>query len=307
MHRRGLALVFLTALISGVSIFLNKYSVSVINPYIFTFLKNAVVAVALLSLILLLGNFKEFKKLSLRQWLNLILIGLIGGSIPFLLFFKGLSLTSSSMGSLIHKTMFAYVAVLAVIFLKEKLSKSFFIAAILLLFGNLFLLKLNSFSFNAGDLLILIAALFWAGENILSKHILKNLSGNTVAFGRMFFGSIFILLFLWFTEQLPLISTVNKQQFLWIIATAVLLFGYVITWYNGIKFVNITVATSILMIGSPITTLLNLIFSSNAVNVISLAELFGIALTLIGVAIMVFFVGKLRSNLTKGYNFDKEV
>ena len=104
-----------------------------------------------------------------------------------------------------------------------------------------------------------------------------------------------------------MISTVNKQQFLWIIATAVLLFGYVITWYNGIKFVNITVATSILMIGSPITTLLNLIFSSNAVNVISLAELFGIALTLIGVAIMVFFVGKLRSNLTKGYNFDKEV
>lgn len=293
--QKGLFLVFLTALISGVSIFLNKYSVSVINPYVFTFLKNVVVAVALFSLLLLLRNFDELKNLNKKQWRNLVLIGLVGGGIPFLLFFKGLSLTTSAMGSFIHKTMFIYVGISATIFLKEKLSKSVFVASVLLLFGNFLVLKLTAFSFNAGDLLILIATIFWAGENILSKHLLKELSGNVVAFGRMFFGSIFILIFLWFTKQLPLVNGINKSQILWILFTAALLLGYVMTWYNGIKNVTITVATSILLLGSPITTLLSFIFSNNA---ISLIDFFGLLLILGGVSIMVLFVERLSTQPT---------
>ncbi len=293
--QKGLFLVFLTALISGVSIFLNKYSVSVINPYVFTFLKNVIVALALLSLLLLFRNFNELKNLSIKQWQNLVLIGLIGGSIPFLLFFKGLSLTSSAMGSFMHKTMFIYVGVLAVIFLKEKLSKFIFIASVLLLLGNFLLLKLKVFSFNIGDLLILIATLFWAVENTLSKHVLKELSGNVVAFGRMFFGSIFILIFLGFTDQLSLIDNINTSQILWILFTAALLLGYVVTWYNGIKNIKITVATSILLIGSPITTLINLIFPE---GVISLIEFFGILLIVAGIGIMVLFVEKIRHQVT---------
>lgn len=294
-QQQGLFLVFLTALISGVSIFLNKYSVSAINPYVFTFLKNVVVAVALLSLLLLFRNFNELKNLNKKQWWNLVLIGLVGGSIPFLLFFKGLSLTSSSMGSFIHKTMFIYVGVLAVIFLREKLTKSIFFASVLLLLGNFLILKLKAISFNIGDLLVLIATLFWAIENTLSKHVLEKLSGNVVAFGRMFFGSIFILIFLGFTNQLPLITNLNSLQILWILFTAVLLLGFVITWYNGIKLVKITVAASILLLGSPITTLLNFIFSEGAIGFI---EISGIFLIMAGVVVMVFFVEKLKLQLS---------
>ena len=292
MAKKHLIFVFLTALISGVSIFLNKYSVSVIDPYIFTFLKNVVVAIALFSLLFLFSNFNELRGLDKRQWTNLVLIGLIGGSIPFLLFFKGLSLTSSAMGSFIHKTIFVYVGVLAFVFLKEKLSKSVFAASVLLLFGNFLVLKFKTLSFNFGDLLILMATLFWAAENTLSKHVLKELSGNVVAFGRMFFGSIFILLFLAFTNQLPLIKKVTMPQILWVLFTALLLFCYVLTWYNGIKSVKITVATSILLLGSPITTLLSFIFSD---SVIKFVEILGILLTLAGISIMVFVVEKSKT------------
>ena len=287
--KRGLILVFLTALISGVSIFLNKYSVSVINPYIFTFLKNVIVAVFLLSIIIFLKNFDEIKNLTKKQWIKLVLIGLIGGSIPFLLFFKGLSVTSSAIGSFVHKTMFIYVGILAVMFLKEKLNKYIFLSAILLLLGNLLLLKIKNFSFNYGDILIFIATLFWAAENILSKHVLKKVSGNTLAFGRMFFGSIFILIYLGFTKQLQLITTINTSQIIWILFTAVLLLGYVITWYNGIKSVKITTATSILLIGSPITTLLNIVFLGNVAGFLDYA---GIFLIILGLATTLFFVDK---------------
>ena len=190
----------------------------------------------------------------------LAVIGFVGGSIPFLLFFRGLQLTSSAMGSLMHKTMFVYVGIFAVLFLKEKLSKKIIIPALLLLIGNLILLKINTFSFNYGDLLILIAALFWAAENTLSKHVLKELSGNTVAFGRMFFGSLFILIYLIAAKEISLMKTMGIEQMTWIIITSLILLGYVLAWYNGLKHVNVTLATSILLLGSPITTLLNYLF-----------------------------------------------
>src|SRR3989338_7654229 len=237
MNKRGLMLVFLTAIISGFSIFINKFGIAGINSDIFTFSKNTVVAVFLFTVIISLGNFKELKELTKKQWLLLASIGLIGGSIPFLLFFRGLQLTSSSMGSLVHKTMFVYVGIFAVIFLKEKLSKKIIIPALLLLTGNLIILKINTFSFNYGDLLILIAALFWAAENTLSKHVLKELSGNIVAFGRMFFGSLFILIYLAATKEIFLIKTMGVEQMTWIIVTSLILLGYVLAWYNGLKHV----------------------------------------------------------------------
>lgn len=262
MNKRGLLLVFFTAIISGVSIFINKYSVSMINPYIFTGLKNVSVALFLSGLLLLTKNWPRLKHLTKKQWILLIIIGLVGGSIPFLLFFKGLSLTLAAQGSFIHKTMFIYVLILAAIFLKEKINKEFLIGALLLLFGNLLLLKKLSISFGWGDFLIFSATILWAIENIISKYALKDLLGTTVAWARMFFGSIFILGYLGLNGQLSLISSLTLQQVGWVAVTSLLLFGYVFTWYNGLKYIPVSVATAVLMIGSPITTLLSLVSGS---------------------------------------------
>src|SRR4030043_835849 len=124
---KGLLLVFSTAIISGFSIFINKFGVGEFNPYLFAFLKNLLVAFLLVGLLLGLKEFKNLKRLAKKDWLILKIIGLVGGSVPFLLFFKGLSLTTASKGSFIHKTMFLYVAILAILFLKEKISKGLII------------------------------------------------------------------------------------------------------------------------------------------------------------------------------------
>jgi drug/metabolite transporter (DMT)-like permease len=202
-----------------------------------------------------LTRFKEFAELKKKDWLKLVFIGLIGGSIPFLLFFRGLQLTAASSASLIHKTMFVFVIIFAVLFLKEKLHKKVLAATGILLLSNYLLIKPN-LSFTTGDFLILIATLFWASENIFSKFTLKTLSGNMVAFGRMFFGSLFILVFLLITSKSNLLLTLTTPQITWILITSGLLFLYLITWYNGLKYVEVSLATSILLLGSPITLLL---------------------------------------------------
>jgi drug/metabolite transporter (DMT)-like permease len=262
---KGYLLVFSTAIISGFAIFINKFGVSVVNPHIYTFLRVFTVAFLLTGLLFGLKDRKLLKQLTKKQWFLLIIIGLAGGSIPFLLFFKGLSLTGAAQASFLHKTMFIYVALLALIFLKEKINKRFLFGGLLLISANLFLFKSLSFSIDRGVFLVFLATLFWAGENTLSKYVLKDLEGRIVAWGRMFFGSLFLFIFLLGTGQLPLLTGINLQQIGWVIVTAVILFGYVMTWYSGLKYIPVSQAAVILLFGSPITTLLSLI-SQGAVS-----------------------------------------
>jgi len=282
MKTKGLLLVLLTAIISGFAIFISKFGVSIINPYIFTGLKNVAVAILVCCLLLLMKDWRLLKGLSKKYWALLFLIGLVGGSIPFLLFFKGLSLTTGAQGAFIHKTIFIYVAVLAIIFLKEKINKKFLFGALLLLLGNAFLLKFIPHSLGKGDLLILLATLFWAIENIISKYTLKKLPSRIVIWGRMFFGSIFILIFLGFTGQLNLIMSLSIVQVSWVMITAVILLGYVMTWYTGLKYIPVSLAAPILLLGSPITTLLSFIQT----GLISQNQIFGILSILIGIIII---------------------
>ena len=280
---KGYYLVLSTAFISGFSIFINKFGVSVINPYIFTFLKNVVVALFLCSIIFTAKNFSLLKSIKKKQWGWLALIGIIGGGIPFLLFFKGLSLTSAAGASFIHKTMFIWIFILAAIFLKEMIKKEYILAGALLLAGNFLLLKISSVTFDRGVLLVFLATIFWAAENVISKYILKDLSPRVVMWARMFFGSLVILFFLIFTGQAALIAQVNLEQLSWSMITGIILLGYVATWYTGLKYIKVSEAAVILMLGSPITTLLTAVFS----NPVSPKEYGGSALVILGVLIVV--------------------
>ncbi len=284
MNKKGVALVLGAAIISGISIFLNKFAVTGIDSSIFTFSKNIVVAVILVSA-LLLWKRNAFSSLSRKNWVQLALIGFVGGSIPFLLFFRGLQLSSGAMGSFLHKTMFIVVAVLALIFLKEKIRKEFLIAGMALLAGNFLLLRMNGFSIGMGEVLVIAATGFWAAENIISKHALKDLDGTTVAAGRMGFGAFFIFLFLLASGKSSLLLSVSGDQLLWILFTSALLVAYLMAWYNGLKHVDVSVATAILLIGSPITSLLSFAFLSASFN---LSDAAGMIFIAAGVLLVMF-------------------
>lgn len=287
-YKKGLSLVFATAIISGFSIFINSLLVQTMSSDLFTFLKNSVVAIFVIALLYFWKQAKELKTLSKNQWLQLLLIGLIGGSIPFILFFKGLSMTSGTTGAFLHKTMFVYVGILASIFLKEKMNLTWYLGALALILGNAIFLKLSFASFETGHLLILIATLFWAVENTISKHILKNISANIVIFGRMFFGAMFLIPYLIFTSGFSKVSEVSGMNILGILLASALLFAYVLTWYNGLKYVPVSTATSILLLGSPITTLLSFIFLEKTITT---QQFSGTAFLVLGI---IFVISSLR-------------
>ena len=283
LERKGTILVLTTAVISGFSIFINKFGVKEFDPYLFTWLKNSFVALFLLGLIIGVREVEELKRLQRKDWLLLSAIGLVGGAIPFLLFFKGLSLTTGANASFVHKTMFVYVAFFAATFLKERIDRRILLAAILLLLGNVLFLKILPFGSRSGDLLIFLATMFWAGENTLSKYALRMLSPRVVAFGRMGIGSLFILLFLIFTGHINSIANLTLPHLRWLFITSLFLFGYVTTWYAGLRYLKATVATSILLLGGPITALLTLVTSGAS---LAFPQFLGVLLLIGGVAVV---------------------
>ena len=260
-YAKGILLILTTSIISGFSIFLNKWGAPGIEPYFFTFAKNFLTAIFLTGVIFIIYRQKDFKKITSRECLGLILVGLIGGSIPFLLFFKGLSLTSATAAGFFHKTMFIWLIPISWIFLKKKINIHELIAGLVMLSGSILYFQYKMEQFNRGDLLILAAAILWAFEIALSKKLLAHLSGFTIAWGRMFFGAIFIFLFLLARNKgLAFNFAYSPWQYFWIILSAIILFGYVATFYNGLKYVSAFTAAAIMTIAAPLTALLSLIF-----------------------------------------------
>lgn len=260
-ENKGIFLAFVAAFISGFAVFLNKFAVGAWNnSSVFTTAKNLVAAILLVSLVILLKKLPEIKNLSKKQWFLLVAIGLIGGSIPFLLFFKGLSLASAANAAFIHKTLFIWVALIALPFLKEKISLLQFLALGIILAGAYLLKPLSSFQFGYGEILILLATLFWAIENIIAKIVLRNVPSMIVGAGRMFFGSLFLLAYLSFTGNLGQLFIFSGGKAWWLAVSGAVLFSYVFIWYAALKLAPAVSVSAILVVAAPITLVLDSIF-----------------------------------------------
>lgn len=278
----GLFLVMTAMLVSGVANFVNKLAMTASgqNAFQYTTLKNILAAVLLSLIITAPALWRRLSLLSRADWGKLCLIGLIGGSVPFLLFFKGLSLTSAVSASLIHKTLFIWVAVLAWPMLKEKISSAQFLALGVLLAGNAVLSGFKFMAWGAAESMILIATWLWSVETVLVKKFLNRIDSAIMAWGRMFFGAIFLLIYLGLTDRLSGLLEVKAGAYGWLIAVSVLLFVYVFTWFGALKRFSAGAVTCFLVLASPVTTFLNAIFAGQRLDG---AKIFGVAAIFFGV------------------------
>ncbi|MFH1354419.1 MAG: DMT family transporter [bacterium] len=250
-----------TALISGTNTFLTKTAVTAVSdPVVFTFLKNTVVALILIGLIALTSRRHELKNLSRRDITKLLAIGAIGGSLPFILFFTGLTLVPAVTAGFIHKTLFIWVALLAVPFLKERIGNLQLAALALLLGGNLASFGLPKLTLGTGELMILAATILWAMENIIAKKALAGLSSPLVASARMAIGSLIILVIIVTQGKTALLFNLSTFQWIWTLITSLLLTGYVLTWYTALKAAPATLVASLLVPATLVTNILTAIF-----------------------------------------------
>ena len=115
-------------------------------------------------------------------------LGVIGGSVPFILFFTGLSEVTAPGAAVIHKTLFVWVALLAVVFLRERIGALQIAALVILLASQLLIQSPAGVGWGSGETMIAIATGFWAVEVIVAKRLLADTPSPVAAAARMGIG-----------------------------------------------------------------------------------------------------------------------
>lgn len=299
----GALLALGTALISGASGFVNKFAVTAMkDPVLFATLKNSLVAIVFIGIILVLGKYNEIRTLSPKQWIKLFAIGAIGGALPFALFFTGLAQTTAVNGALIHKTLFLWVALLAIPLLKEKMVWQQWLGIAVVFIGNLFVGGFTGFKFNAGEIMILSATVLWAIENVIAKKALEDISSIVVGSARMIIGSVLLLVYIAIFSSFSPILTLNSTEWGWTILTGVLLCGYVITWYSALKKAPATFVATLLVPATIVTNFLSAIFITH--KIIG-RDLISTAFYSVGIVLVVYFARKSANNTKTSQTTEK--
>jgi drug/metabolite transporter (DMT)-like permease len=248
----GVYLALATALISGLAVFVNAFAVRQFpDPATFTTLKNAVAAVVLVGALLAVGGVP--RSIGARGWLGLAVLGLIGGSVPFLLFFTGLAEASAPAAAVIHKTLFIWVALLAVVLLRERLGAWQIGALGVLLVAQLMVQPPAGVRWGGGESLIALATGLWAVETIIARRLLGSVPPLVAGAGRMGFGLVVLVGYLAVTGKLGIVTQLGLVQWAWVLGTGVLLAGYVATWYGALQRAPAAVVAAVLTLGAPIT------------------------------------------------------
>ncbi|HET7768164.1 MAG TPA: DMT family transporter [Chloroflexota bacterium] len=276
---RGAALAGLTALISGVSVFVSKYGTQAVpDPFVYTTARNVYVGGLLLVALLALHTWRRARGegvatrgMGWRDAPALAAIALVGGSVPFLLFFWGLTLTTAPIASFIQKTQFVWVAALAVPLLREAFGGWQAIALLALLGGTVLQGSAPLRGPGLGELLVFAATLLWSVEAVLARRTLQRVSPLVGAAARMAGGAVVMAGFLAASGRLDALLSLTLTQWLWVAGPGLFLLGYVVTWYAALRRAPALVVTSVLTLGAPVTSLLNAVFVTHSVPSTTLA------------------------------------
>lgn len=262
----GVMLAFATAIVSGVSVYVNGRAVKHFgDATVYTTAKNAVAGVLLLTLALVAfapptheRSARRTRPDTQRQWLALLAVAVVGGSVPFVLFFEGLARAEATQAAFIHKTLVVWVAILAVPLLRERVGKPHVLAIALLIVGQAWIVgDAGTFVFGTGELMILAATLLWTVEIVFVKHLLSSLAPRTLAAARMAIGTVVLLGWVALSGKLGELTALTGEQLRWVLLTGLLLTAYVATWYAALARAQAVDVTAVLVFGAVVTAFIS--------------------------------------------------
>jgi drug/metabolite transporter (DMT)-like permease len=233
------------------------------------FLRFACAAAVLLVLLWL--RERRLPRLSPREFVLVVGLGLLGITVYNSLFTAGLALVEASRAALIVPTSPAFTALFATLLLKERLGRARAVGIGLCVLGALWVLSRGdprsfaSLEFGLGELILLLCIFIWSAYTLLGRIALSTLSPLALTAYVMVAGSIPLAVPAWL-EGAPLARVTGEG---WAAFGYLVLFGTVtpfLWFYEGVKalgaarasqFINVVpplaVAEAVLILGEPMT------------------------------------------------------
>lgn len=190
----------LTVLIWASSFAFIKLVVTDVSPYVLAVLRAVIGAIFLVSIVVLTRQTKKFIEDIYSRWKIYFLLGFISIAIFDVLQNVGISYTSSSLAGVLLNTNPLFIALLSIIFLKEKITKyrvmglfTGFIGMCIVVIGDEDISVIITSQAFLGNVFILLSAITWAIYSVVNKQILKNTTPLFVATATSVFGAIFLI------------------------------------------------------------------------------------------------------------------
>lgn len=175
---------FAVAAIWGVNMPVMKVGLDHMDVYAFNAIRLGISAVVLV-LVALRERRPKREKLSLQAKWHVFQYAAIASGGYQVLFLLGIAQTTSGNASLIMSTVPMWTALLALLFLQERLGRLAWIGLFIALAGTLIVTGQNGFSGNQeylrGNLIMLAAALVWATGTVKSRAVLRSISPITLS------------------------------------------------------------------------------------------------------------------------------
>lgn len=227
------------------------------------FIESTIVAIILSPYFI--RKIAQLKTLTSKDWLTFFFVALMGGAIGTMAITKALffvNFVNLSVVILLQKLQPVFAISLAAIFLKERLTKKFFLWATLAVTGAYFMtFGIHLPDLSTGDkttiaaLFALLAAFSFSSSTVLSKRALRNVSFEMGTYLRFLFSSLIMLVIVLSTDDIKIISDISSKQVVVFLIIAFTTGGAAIfLYYYGLKRITASVA-AICELAFPLTAI----------------------------------------------------
>lgn len=269
----GYRLALLAAVISGLSIYVSSYAVRIVpDATLYTTLKNGITGLLLVVPVLALSSRRrELARISRRDAAWLAALAVVGGSVPYVLFFTGLQMTTATTGSLLNHAQFLVVAALAVPLLRERPTPLAWSGLGLLAAGSLIGTDVHALRANQGAALVLLSTVMFGVGVVMSRHLLARLSPELVMAAKMSAGALLLIGYAWAGGHLAGAGSLSSLQWSVAVGTGLILLAFTAATTYALRYAPALSVTAIAMVSPPITLALQLAAGSQVHLAVSAA------------------------------------
>jgi len=225
-------LLIIISIIWGGSFVVVKEVLPFISPINLAFLRFFISSSIMLILLFLSKKSRAIAPKDIG-WVSLL--GLTGVTLLYLLQYTGIYYTNASSASILINTNVIFIALLASLFLREKIGMKRAFGIFIAFIGVIFVTSINPISdgnFIIGGILVILSGLCWAVYSIIGKYLMRRYDDftlNTYAFA---LGTLFFLPFLDYKQMETLTISPNLWFALFYLSILSTVLGYTVWYYS---------------------------------------------------------------------------
>jgi drug/metabolite transporter (DMT)-like permease len=198
----------------GTSFVASKILLQTIPPFTLVGWRFMLASLATLPLIFLLKQ--RFQGISIKNWQQIAVIGLLQTAGTMGLLFLSMLYISASAAAVLLFTNPLWVAALSPFILKEKIRPIQYLGLFLGFLGVILLIGFKSNGLEMrGNFLGLASALCWASATLFAKHQQLKVPPFILSFGQMLVGGIVLVSLSFFSKETYNIATASQADWFW--------------------------------------------------------------------------------------------